>query len=301
MELQASLEQERTDRLNQGMKLERKYIRQSLAMKADHERQMVDKIKELEDALDSRLSARVMGILRENKRLQADLAESQDMVAELRRRNTDLKAERAELRVDLKTTEEVKDRGDRSRVTQALELKELRGKVADAEGKIANLSRNLGEKLVLKEADGKQQTLTHAQEIRALELKLYEAESETMYIRNVAREVLRQRSEVETFLLSSIEQVKREAIAEAAEAQWGNTKQNGRTQADSANESSAAGAGENEDLGELERTMHTGNLSGLADSTGRLSSKAMDLSELSWAERERILRLLFVKMNKMLT
>jgi hypothetical protein len=78
---------------------------------------------------------------------------------------------------------------------------------------------------------------------------------EAKNIRRLAQEVLLQRSDVETFFVSSLKYV-REQIAQEASS------------------------------GEKQRT-----------SCGKAACRGRDISELSWCDREKVLRLVFAKIN----
>lgn len=98
-------------------------------------------------------------------------------------------------------------------------------------------------------------------------------------LRQLAQEALLQRSDVEAFLIASIQQVRREADAEALSGANGGGAQGGDSQA--TRNATKAGASSGED----------------AATGGRSKGSGVDVSQLSWAERERVLRLLFARVN----
>lgn len=104
--------------------------------------------------------------------------------------------------------------------------------------------------------------------------------------RRLAQEVLLQRSDVETFLLSSLHTVRREVERDSVREVMGGA----------ASGSGAGGAG-----GAAGSVFLTGDAAG-ASGVERAGAKGgegggMDLRSLSWADRERVLKLLFAKIN----
>lgn len=171
---------------------------------------------------------------------------------------------------------------------------------------------------------------------------------ELRQVRRLAQEVLLQRSDVEAFLVSSIQQVRAEMAAEAAAAAAAGApsaaalgqRAGGAVQAPAGSASSGelassssfpAGSGAGPGLGHVASVadaavpddhdgMSNASSSSSGDcsqvqagtataaaaaaagdgsiSTGRGTTGQMDIKQLSWQDRERILRLLFAKINR---
>ena len=134
-------------------------------------------------------------------------------------------------------------------------------------------------------------------------------------MRRLAQEVLLQRSDVEAFLVSSIQQVRAEMAAEAAAAAAGTAAPQqapGEGGAEGAREAAlAAGTSGGSDTsssslgmaGErsIAASVLAGSIGGAAAGGGASTAPGvgpMDIQQLSWQDRERILRLLFAKINR---
>ena len=122
-------------------------------------------------------------------------------------------------------------------------------------------------------------------------------------MRGLAQEVLLQRSEVESFLVSSILQVRGEMAAAAAggpaeqrQQQQSQAEQQQQQQQQQQQEGtpSAGLGGESSSAGNAVEQLNGGNSS--SSSSG--PAQQVDIRDLSWGDRERILRLLFSKINQ---
>lgn len=108
------------------------------------------------------------------------------------------------------------------------------------------------------------------------------AEADAKKVRAVAAEVLQQRTDVEAFLVSALEEVRREMQREARQRTGGGAGP--RTQV------SGSGAG-------LRGWSAGGSSAGAGLMEGGGGDGQVDISQLSWPERERVLRALFVRIN----
>lgn len=152
------------------------------------------------------------------------------------------------------------------------------GQIRDLSARIAALEASL--QRVLQDFDSERQAVTKASsaaladaraEADALRRLVLLKTRELKNIRRLAQQVLFQRSDVESFLLNSLHAVKKEV--ERGSLRPGNNN--------SSNHHTIAGGG----------TVNVGG-GGLGATGGGL-----DLKELSWEDRERVLRLLFAKIN----
>ncbi|GAB4816705.1 hypothetical protein N2152v2_003751 [Parachlorella kessleri] len=201
----------------------------------------------------------VWQVLKKNKELAAQMKACTQEAEELNRDMKALEAQKARLLRDVKLRDEMEHQYALRGTLQAREIKDAASKISSLEKGMAvmalafeqekqQLVRELRTQLA--EALTEQTTLRRLLKLRTKELN---------HVRGLAHEVLLQRTDVESFLLSSIQHVRTEVVARQADA----------------------GA----EASKLQ----------LEDAVAA-SSKA-DIRELSWEDRERILRQLFVKIN----
>lgn len=273
------------EKMTQGMKLERKYIKQNLKMRDDFKARLEQTVREMESDLDKRLPARIHGVMAQNERLLAEAKELRRDGDALRARNAELKARLAESAVEGTVTRDVERQERETRVTQGRALREAQETMRALKRELATVLAEMEELRRGQRGarDGTEQALV--EEIGALQARAEAAERDAAQVRALASEVLRQRSDVESFLVAALEDAGRRRGAERAGRGRGGAAPGRDARVDGAlrSWSERVASGEPSSSGPLGATGRGGRT---------------DVSDLSWEEREQVLRALFVKINK---
>ncbi|KAK9844405.1 hypothetical protein WJX74_002081 [Apatococcus lobatus] len=254
--LRQEIERLRGELALQAKVLETKYLERAARLKKSHEEQIEALKRTAELDAEERTDASIQRIITQNKNLTDELAVHVEVTEGLTKDLNEVAAERRRLQRDLKIKSEVEQQMAIRGALQARSLKEGTVQMASLEGNIAailssfdaersELWARTGQQLM--ESEGEQTSLR-----RLLKLKTQELAN----IRHLAQEVLSHRSDVETFLLSSIHQVQKAASQDQS----------------------------------MKATLNCST-----ELAKPLS--AVDIKDLSWEDRERVLRLLFVKIN----
>eukprot|EP00197_Chlamydomonas_leiostraca_P014815 CAMPEP_0202874320 /NCGR_PEP_ID=MMETSP1391-20130828/25171_1 /ASSEMBLY_ACC=CAM_ASM_000867 /TAXON_ID=1034604 /ORGANISM="Chlamydomonas leiostraca, Strain SAG 11-49" /LENGTH=436 /DNA_ID=CAMNT_0049555731 /DNA_START=78 /DNA_END=1384 /DNA_ORIENTATION=+ len=252
----------------QRVELERYYLELNTKQRKEWEQRLEELKKAAEEEVDERLDAAVKRILAQNRRMAEELKIHVQETDVLQQEVRLLEEERARLarEVSLKTELEVgyAKRGAR----QASGLKEAQSKIATLEGSLAQImadSERERQALLANTATQVAEARAEGEALRRLvKLKTRELKN----VRRLAQEVLLQRSDVETFLLSSLHTVRKEMERDSLAGFTG----------------SGGGAG-------------TSGKGPAGDEGMPSIGHGLDLKDLPWEDRERVLRLLFAKIN----
>ena len=266
--------------------LERKFTEQATRTKKEYEARLAALKKSSEEDIDERLDASVKRILQQNRRMAEELRLHVTETDELQRARDSLLEEKKRLarEVDIKGEMEAQfaKRGSR----QAKEISAANAKIRALERSLGQLTREFArerEALASKRKAEAANTQTELDDLRRLvSLKSRELKK----IRRIANEVVRQRSDVERFLVDSLDAVRREITAERMGGVIPSTA--GAPGTLPAIRSSTAGGG----------TERRDRSASPHSHTAALATSHVDIAELSWEDREKVLRLLFSKANK---
>ncbi|KAG2441078.1 hypothetical protein HXX76_003931 [Chlamydomonas incerta] len=247
-----------TEKLEQQrVELDRYYFELNTRMRKEYEQRLEELKKSAEEEVDERLDASVKRILAQNRRMAEELKIHVQETEALQAEVRVLEESRARLTREVGLKTDLEAGYAQRGARQAVALK-------DAQSRITALENSLQQ--VVSDFDRERQANAKA---TAAALADVQAESEALRrlvklktrelknVRRLAQEVLLQRSDVEAFLLSSLHAVRREIERESL---WP-SRQPGDT---------AAAAGR---------------------------AVANDIKDLPWEDRERVLRLLFAKIN----
>jgi len=255
-ELKEKLEQQRVE-------LERYYLELNTKIRKEYEQKMEELKKSAEEEIDERLDASVKRILQQNRRMAEELKIHVQETDVLQKEVRILEEERGRLMREVGLKAELEGQYAKRGAQQNTAIKEAQAKISSLEASLQQLMSDFEKERhsLVKATQGQVgDAQSEAEALRRLvKLKTRELKN----VRRLAQEVLLQRSDVETFLLSSLHQVRKEMERDSLRPGSGGS---------GAAKAAAGGAG----LG----------------GAGR-----MDLKDLSWEDRERILRLLFAKIN----
>mmetsp|Transcript_12897 Transcript_12897/g.15564 ORF Transcript_12897/g.15564 Transcript_12897/m.15564 type:complete len:487 (-) Transcript_12897:254-1714(-) len=278
LEIEAEMERLREDNeeLRQAQEakaaeLERKFIEQNTKMKKEYEQKLEELKKSSEEDIDERLDASVKRILQQNRRMAEELRLHVQETDELQREKRQLEEEKKKLIREVEIKREMEEQYAKRGSKQSREIRDNAAKVASLEKSLSTMMKDFdGERSTLKDrARSELETAKIEQQglRRLLKLKTRELNN----IRRLAQEVVRQRSDVESFLIDSLTFVRENAAEERAGA-----IADGPTTSGSLPSISGAPTGSQK---------------------SPKSSARLDIRDLSWEDRERVLRLLFSKIN----
>ncbi|GAX85577.1 hypothetical protein CEUSTIGMA_g12992.t1 [Chlamydomonas eustigma] len=254
-ELKERLEQQRVD-------LERYYLELNTKMRKEYEQRMEELKKSADEEIDERLDASVKRILQQNRRMAEELKIHVQETDVLQHEVRILEEERGRLMREVSLKSELESGYAKRGAKQSMAIKEAQAKIASLDQSMQQLMQEFDKErqAIMKNT---QSQISDAQaEAEALRRLVKLKTRELKNVRRLAQEVLLQRSDVETFLLSSLHLVRKEIERGSLRPRSGPSFSKGSDAID-----------HNEGAGRL------------------------DIKELPWDDRERILRLLFAKVN----
>ncbi|XP_062325958.1 basal body-orientation factor 1 isoform X2 [Osmerus eperlanus] len=235
-------------------------------------------------------------VFKENVRLNEALGYHIKEVEDLRRMTVSLAEENASLALH-------KESSDLMMKENVAQLKAQREEIARLKGKVSSLEQAMG--LMAGEFERDKGTIQlHAQvstqasqvELDKLQKLLAMREKEIARVKRLARGIVEQRSELESFFLEALSQVKQQIqtsrLQYRQEALEGYRRKMGEAR---------TGRQEYPRIRTFHRNPHSTNsvYADLeeAEKWTNLQADKVDISELTWEQKEKVLRMLFAKMN----
>lgn len=275
--------------------IEHKYFEEKLRLQSEASRQIAELAERAHNEAVQNLDETTRNIYRENVRLTESLSLHMKESEELKKTLADLE-NRAE---GLSANQEMNESITREKVQQ---VKNQRKSLKEKQGKVESLEQRLSEVVIDSEHEKEKiirqcdaQLFNSKQDIDTLQKALQLKEQELKHIKRLGKRVLDQRTETEAFFLSALAQVKDEIFAnrnqyrkdaEAAyhqrmlEAQKGKAPfPRTRTFRKLPNSTNSVYS----DLEEAERF--------------DMIDECMDVGDLTWEQKEKVLRILFADMN----
>ncbi|KAL4434248.1 hypothetical protein ABPG75_000689 [Micractinium tetrahymenae] len=272
------------------------------------------------------LEADLHRLLAQNRRAADEMRQYGQEAEELQREMKALESERAALLRDAELAGEMEAQYAKRGTLQAREIRDQKSKITSLEKGLARMAAEFESEKAALEAGLRAQLADAAAEQNALRRLLQVRTKELRQVRRLAQEVLLQRSEVEAFLVSSIQQVRAEMAAEAAQCAAGSGELASsssfradsragaalgpalsmagaaaapvdRAPSSSSNSSSGRGSQLEAASPTAAAAVAPGALGGSSSTAGGAAGQ-VDIKQLSWQDRERILRLLFAKINR---
>lgn len=269
--------------------LERKLIEEKARLQKEAENQVRAIAEKGEEEVYKKLDATTKRILIQNRKLSEDLKAHIVENDKLCSDKLKLEAEVTKLRLDLELHKQSVAEYAKHSFRQSQEIKEQAGKVR-------NLERSLGTVVKDFERERNRVLSSHANFTEDLELEnkglrsvLKVKELEHRKVKRLAGEILGQRGDVEAFFLQALDEVRSRVAAERAVVRSSSSDSTFLTQADSYGIKSG-----------LRFPGIAGGSHVLQQSRGDdgAGEERVDVGDLSWADKERVLRLLFAKINQ---
>ncbi|XP_069064609.1 basal body-orientation factor 1 isoform X4 [Pleurodeles waltl] len=242
------------------------------------------------------LDERGRAVFKENVRLCEALSYHMAEAEELKKANTKLKEERAALLHEKETSDLLVQEKIAQSTQQKAKLMELQRKVESLETALSHMSREFKGEIQKTQEKALVQNQAGQVELEKLQKMLEMKDREMNRVKKLARNVLEERKEVERFFVEALGHVKMEIASsrqyykQAAQNAYqrkmleaaGGREEYPRVRTFNVNEHSTNNV--HQDLQEAEKWTS-------------LQSGMVDISDLTWEQKEKVLRLLFAKMN----
>lgn len=268
--------------------LERKFLEEKARLQKEHEKKIeIVKQQAKEDARNG-LDADTRKIVTDNRRMGEELRFQLQMTEELTKEKESYEAQAKKYYLETQLAKSKEEDYAHQAQRQAREIKQLRATIRDLEKRMSEgLASVEREKYVELSKTGKEleELALDAEGLRRL-LRL--KNKELRNLRRLAQTILDQRTDVEQFFLDAMEQVKQEIV---------NERKRMREQEMKAYHLALKKANGMKGV-RFPRlpSPATGNSPSDSDQQKHFSEK-VDLRQLTWEDRERVLRLVFAKIN----
>ena len=250
--------------------LERKFLEEKNRLQKEYKQMLAEMKKASQEEAVERLDQSTKKILFENRRMAEELRLQVGETDELQKAKKTLEEETKKLRREVALNEQSVKEYAKQGFRQSKEIKELSARVKSLERTLSQSVQNFErEKDAIAKEDMRKiaEVELDSQGLRQLvRLKT----KEVTHMKRLSAIILQKRNEVETFLLDSIEFVKAEIGRRRAEEERAMPRSRSRLPALGASKPS--------------------NLPSSAE-------EHIDIRDLTWDDRERVLRLLFAKIN----
>mmetsp|Transcript_19366 Transcript_19366/g.45329 ORF Transcript_19366/g.45329 Transcript_19366/m.45329 type:complete len:477 (+) Transcript_19366:132-1562(+) len=252
------------------------------------QREAADKVDQIkrhsEEEVVSRLDVSTKQIRQHNRKLTEDIRLHVQETEEVTRARDRLLEENRNLRRDMELNEQSVQEFAKHSYRQSKEIKELNQKVRNLERSLTQIVRDFEHERDRVVTRNRQEAEDLASENVGLRKVLQVKDKEHKRIKKLASDILNQRTEVEQFFLDALEQVKEEAKRQRL--------QQVQQQHDSVfmTQDSGARSGRLPDI-KRDEEAHNNALQMARDSK-------VDIRDLGWEDKERVLRLLFARINQ---
>ncbi|XP_063145016.1 basal body-orientation factor 1 [Candoia aspera] len=276
--------------------LERKFLEEKQRLEREAEKKIIMLAERAHHEAIVQLDNAGRAVFTENVRLQEALGYHMKETEQLQK----VKQKLEENNAFLLQEKETKDLLVKEKILQITQQKaliqELQNKVKKLEAAVNNMAREF--KIEVKKTEEKALVQNQAgrTEIEKLEQLLEMKDREMSRVKKLARNILNERTEVEKFFLDALEQVKQEIISsrkcykQVAQAAYQRKMM-----------AAFAGKEEYPKIRTFNDNAHSTNSVQMdlleAEKWTNIQKGKMDISELTWEQKESVLRLLFAKMN----
>uniref|UniRef100_A0A8C2G4X4 Basal body-orientation factor 1 n=1 Tax=Cyprinus carpio TaxID=7962 RepID=A0A8C2G4X4_CYPCA len=229
-------------------------------------------------------------MFKENVRLNKGLGYHIKEVEDLRKRNAALAEENNILSLHKEMSQDTSNDTISKLAAQRTTVSELRAKVFTLEQALAIMVAEFE----LEMSDIKQRAAVRSQaggvELDKLQKLLSVRDRELSRVKRIARSVVEQRSDMEVLFHEALNHVKQEMLIHRQEAEMNRSKRM---------DEFLTGRTENAHIHTINRTPHSTSSAIDEAEKGNLKKAKVNISEMTWEQRERVLRLLFAKMNSL--
>lgn len=255
--------------------MERKFFEEKARLQKEYKQMLAEMKKASQEEAVERLDASTKKILFENRRMAEELRLQIRETDELQKVNKATEEDNRRLKREVALNDQAVKEYAKQGHRQAKEISDLLTKVKSLERFVSSSTREFEKEKGSLLASGRKMTSEAETDAAGLRQLVKLRTKELTNVKRLAALVLQKRNEVETFLLESIEQVKVEI---------------GRRRAEEERTMSRSGGGQTRFPSLTGGVQRASNLPQTVD-------ERVDIRDLTWEDRERVLRLLFAKIN----
>ncbi|XP_053330812.1 basal body-orientation factor 1 [Spea bombifrons] len=271
--------------------LERRFLEEKQHLEREAENKIMQLAQQAHEEAVRQLDEAGRSVFKENVRLKESLSYHMAEIKALKKAQEKLQSENTQMQLEKETTDLlVKEKVLQAAQTKA-KMQELQQNVNRLEGSLERKALEVQDTAQSKEHESEEQAWrTELQKL--LEMK----DRELNRVKKLARNIVEERTEVERFFLEALEQVKQEIASSrsyyrkvAKAAFHGKMMQavSGSLQYPKIRTFHNKERSTNDVAGDLQE----------AEKWSQLGSQKVDFGDLTWEQKEHVLRLLFAKMN----
>ncbi|KAG7328298.1 hypothetical protein KOW79_008242 [Hemibagrus wyckioides] len=281
-------------------RMEHKFFIEKVCLEKEAEQKIAQLAEKAHNEAIVQLDNVSRSVFKENVRLNEALGYHLKEAEELKRSNKALIEENASLILDKETSKLMITDNVAQLAAQRNEISELKARVASLEQELALMITKCEKKNVTMQEQAVVSAQAGKVELEKLQKLLAMREREMGRVKRLARSIVEQRTQLELFFHEALAQVKQEIITsqihyrqEAMEAYRKRMSEarSGRKEYPHIRTFNKAPHSTNNVYNDLEE----------AERWSNLQSSKVDISDLTWEQKERVLRLLFAKMNGLKT
>jgi len=272
--------------------MERKFLEEKARMQKEKEKQIEEIKQQSREEARSGLDADTRKIVTDNRRMGEELRFQLQASDELQRDKNQLQEECRRLQMEVVINAE-KEKGYASDGhRQQKEIKQLHAKVKSLERSLSQVVRDFEKEHELRAEKMRKELEEATLDAAGLRQLVKLKNKELRNIKKLAQTILDQRTEVEQYFLEALEQVKSEIRKERDD------KYRQEVSEYKAQFRQASLHKKNVKFPQIRSTKKPLEMfPGAPSELPREPTKKVDLKELTWEDRERVLRLLFAKVN----
>ncbi|XP_015281852.1 PREDICTED: basal body-orientation factor 1 [Gekko japonicus] len=280
--------------------LERKFLEEKQRMEREAEKKIIMLAERAHHEALTKLDNAGRAVFAENVRLHEALSYHMKETEELQKSKQKLEENNAFLLQEKETKEMLIQEKVLQSTQHKAQIQELQNKVKKLEAALCHMAREFKAEIKKTEHNALVKNQASHTEIEKLQQLLEMKEREMSRVKKLARNILDQRSEVERFFLDALEQVKQEIMTsrkcykQVAQAVYQKKMM-----------AAFAGKQEYPKIRTFNDNIHSTNSVQKdlqeAEKWTNIQKGKVDISELTWEQKESVLRLLFAKMNGLRT
>ncbi|XP_012692606.2 basal body-orientation factor 1 [Clupea harengus] len=277
-------------------RMEHKFFIEKVRLEKEAEQRIAQLAERAHNEAVVQLDDASCSVFKENMRLNEALTYHMNEVEQLRGRSEAMEEENSSLALHKDTSELMMKQNICKMAVQKKEILELRRKVDMLERALNIMSVQFEREKRETQEQALDSTQANCAELGKLQKLLVLREREIARVKRLAGTILEQRTELEVFFHGALEQVKQEILSNRLQYRQEALEAYHRRMSDA-----RAGGQEYPRIRTFHRKADSTNsvFTDLAEAEKwtNMSSTQVDLSELTWEQKEKVLRLMFAKMN----
>lgn len=290
-ELDALLKRANEKHDSEMAQMERKFLEEKARMQKDKEKEIEEIRQQSREEARNGLDADTRKIVTDNRRMGEELRFQLQASDELQREKRQLEEECQKLKMEVQINAEKEKGYAKEGHRQQKEIKQLQTKVKSLERSLSQVVRDFEKEHELRAEKVRKELEEATLDAAGLRQLVKLKNKELRNIKKLAQTILDQRTEVEQYFLEAIEQVKSE-IRKHREEKYQQEVIEYKAQF---RQASLKRGTKFPQIRTMAKPMEM--VPGAQSELPREPSKKVDLKELTWEDRERVLRLLFAKIN----